>query len=556
MGEVNKTKTLKNSGSSYTEFYYHFFRNIFLVSLPLLIVFTIALSLPHSSAVNNSSSDYVSINLPSSCTLVTSGNNSHITSMVSGQLKENIGSTEINTLCNDKNGYVVYAKGITQNGLNEPVLSSPIGPSYDIKAGNIPSTNSNSSWALKLNPVASDYSPTVVDTYNNKYAPVPSDWTKVVSRSSGTSTNTDISDNVKSAFTTTYAVYTTPSQPAGTYSGQVQFMLLHPSTADNLATTIDNAFFLANKTRLILKTDGTTVEEGSEGSEDIPAADIVGKYYKMQDMNPGICAATTYVDAAAEIQLIDVRDNKTYYATKLRDGHCWMTQNLALDLETTPTNVAPLTSENTDLNDNSLSGVYELGYIYENNVLTWKPANGTTIFSETSASWRSSNTTPASAKKTDGTPSGHQATGNYYNWSAAIASNDSSSYSDNTYNDISKNPQNSICPKGWRLPTISSVTAGNDFGNLNDLYNSSSTTSDSGLIVAPLWFTRSGYMHKNTLYEYDVTGDYSSSTVYNSNRVYHLRFNNNGASPADIHHDFESYGSGRGYGRSLRCLAR
>ena len=256
--------------NSRIDFFYYAFRNIFLVSTFLLVISGVILYLPHSSAVNNSSSDYVSINLPSSCTLSTTGNNSHITSMVSGQLKENIGSTEINTLCNDKNGYVVYAKGIIQNGSNEPVLSSPIGPSYDIKTGNIPSTNSNSSWAIKLNPVASDYSPTVVDTYNNKYAPVPSDWTKVVSRSSGTSTNTDISDNVKSAFTTTYAVYTTPSQPAGTYSGQVKFILLHPSTADNLATTIDNAFFLAGKTKLILKTDGTIVEEGSEGSEDIP----------------------------------------------------------------------------------------------------------------------------------------------------------------------------------------------------------------------------------------------------------------------------------------------
>ncbi|MBQ1387553.1 hypothetical protein IIY68_02065 [Candidatus Saccharibacteria bacterium] len=546
-----------NKTENYTEFYYHFFRNILLVSLPLLIVFTIALSLPHSSAVNNSSSDYVSINLPSSCTLVTSGNNSHITNMVSGQLKENIGSTEINTLCNDKNGYVVYAKGITQNGLNEPVLSSPIGPSYDIKTGNIPSTNSNSSWALKLNPVASDYSPTVVDTYNNKYAPVPSDWTKVVSRSSGTSTNTDISDNVKSAFTTTYAVYTTPSQPAGTYSGQVQFMLLRPSTADNLATTIDNAFFLANKTRLILKTDGTTVEEGSEGSEDIPAEDIVGRYYRMQDMDAGICGTVTYVDTASEAQLIDVRDNKTYYVTKLQDGNCWMTQNLALDLETIPTNVAPLTSENTDLNDNSLSGAYELGYMYENNVLTWRPANATINFSGTSMSgWNNSNyNIMCSARKTDGTLTGHTAAGNYYNWSATIASNNSSSYVTSTYGDVSKNPQNSICPKGWRLPTISSVTANNEFAKLNNLYNSGSATSDAGLIASPLWFAHSGLVRAGGLNNYGANGGYWSSTVHNGNYAYFLSFSNSSANPATSS-DGYSYYNGKTLGRSIRCLAR
>lgn len=545
----------KNQTNNYTDFYYHFFRNILLVSLPLLIVFTIVLSLPHSSAVNNSSSDYVSINLPSSCTLVTSGNNSHITNMVSGQLKENIGSTEINTLCNDKNGYIVYAKGITQNGLNEPVLSSSIGPSYDIKAGNIPSTNSNSSWALKLNPVVNDYSPTIVDTYNNKYAPVPSDWTKVVSRSSGTSTNTDISDNVKSAFTTTYAVYTTPSQPAGTYSGQVQFILLHPSTADNLATTIDNAFFLANKTRLILKTDGTTVEEGSEGSEDIPAEDIVGRYYRMQDMDTGICSTVTYVDTASEAQLIDVRDNKTYYVTKLQDGNCWMTQNLALDLETIPTNVAPLTSENTDLNDNSLSGAYKLGYTYENNTLTWKPANATKSFTGTSVSgWTKSNTAPSSARKTDGILAGHTATGNYYNWSAAIASNDSSSYSTSTYGDVSKNPQNSICPKGWKLPTISSVADKSEFKKLNNLYNTGTTSSDAGLITSPLWLVQSGFIGNQTLKNPNTSGYYLSSTVHNEMYLYSLYFNSDKVNTANFY-DGDAYDS-RYLGFSLRCLAR
>ena len=535
--------------NSRIDFFYYAFRNIFLVSTFLLVISGVILYLPHSSAVNNSSSDYVSINLPSSCTLSTTGNNSHITSMVSGQLKENIGSTEINTLCNDKNGYVVYAKGIIQNGSNEPVLSSPIGPSYDIKTGNIPSTNSNSSWAIKLNPVASDYSPTVVDTYNNKYAPVPSDWTKVVSRSSGTSTNTDISDNVKSAFTTTYAVYTTPSQPAGTYSGQVKFILLHPSTADNLATTIDNAFFLAGKTKLILKTDGTIVEEGSEGSEDIPAEDIVGRYYRMQDMDTGICSTVTYVDAASEAQLIDVRDNKTYYVTKLQDGNCWMTQNLALDLETIPTNVAPLTSENTDLNDNSLSGAYKLGYTYENNTLTWKPANATKSFAGTSVSgWTKSNTAPSSARKTDGILAGHTATGNYYNWSAAIASNSSGSYWSNTYNDVSKNPQNSICPKGWRLPTISSVAANNEFAKLNNLYNGGSTTDGTSLSSFPLFLVLAGFTAPD-LYQLSTRGYYYSSTVKNNSTSYYMNFYNNAVVP-------NANTNSRSDGFSLRCLAR
>ena len=464
-------------------------------------------------------------------------------------------------MCNDKNGYVVYAKGITQNSLGEPVLSSPIGPNYDIKTGNLPSGNgnsggngiNNSTWALKLNPVVNDYSPTIVDTYNNKYAPVPSDYTKVASRASGTSTNPDISNSVKSAFTTTYAVYTTPSQPAGTYSGQVQFMLLHPSTADNLATTIDNAFFLANKTRLILKTDGTTVEEGSEGSEDIPAEDIVGRYYKMQDMDTGICSTVTYVDTASETQLIDIRDNKTYYVTKLQDGNCWMTQNLALDLETTPTNVAPLTSENTDLNDNSLGGAYsqDAGYDYDpaTNILSWRPANSTKTFSGNSVSgWIDSNSnyaTPSSARKTDGTLSGHQATGNYYNWTAAIASNNSTDI--NTDGTIASN---SICPKGWRLPNISK----NEFGKLNNLYNAGSTSSDAGLTISPLWLVRSGVIKSSSL-QGDI-GFYWSSRVRNNRNSYFLFFTANTVNPSRHSSGGTDLYYFRSSGSSLRCLAR
>ena len=553
--KINQNQTI----TSRTEFLYYAFRNILLVSLPFLLISGFALSLSHSSAVNNSSTDSVSINLPISCTLSASGSSSHNTSMVSGQLKEDIGLTEINTLCNDKNGYVIYAKGITQNSNNEVVLSSTIGPNYDIKTGNIPTTNNNSSWAFKLSAVSGDYGPTIENTYNNQYAPVPNTWTKVVSRSSGTSTNTDISNTVKSAFTTTYAVYTTPSQPAGTYLGQVQYFLLHPSTNSNLATTIDNAFFLAGKTRLILKDDGTTVEEGSSEAENIPEENIIGRYYKMQDMDPWICGAVTYVDTPSEAQLIDIRDNKTYYVTKLKDNNCWMTQNLALDLETTPTNVAPLTSENTDLNDNSLTGAYELGYTYENNVLTWRPANATIKFSGTSAGGANNRQhTPYSYNKTDSIYTGHQSTGNYYTWTAIIASNDSSSLIENTLDNTSNNPKNSICPKGWRLPIASSRpndedNSTNEFGRLNYIYNSNSTSSDEGLIQSPLYFTKSGFVHGG-LSDYGGSGYYQTSTIYDSLASYVIRFKSNDSNPLAIV-DYNRWG-GRTNGFSLRCLAR
>lgn len=271
-----------------------------------------------------------------------------------------------------------------------------------------------------------------------------------------------------------------------------------------------------------------------------------GLYYAMQDMTTGICNIVNVYDENSQTQLVDTRDNKLYWVAKLQDGHCWMTQNLALNLETTPASVAPLTSDNTDLNDNSLSGAYTAaaGYNYDaaNNRITWTPANPTKTFNGTSVSgWTGSSTAPSSARKLDGTMSGQTSTGNFYNWTAAIASNDSSGIE---YG----NAVNSICPKGWRLPTISSVADRDEFRKLNNIYNGGSTSSDANLIISPLWFVRSGYVN-GTLNSYGTSGFYWSSTVNNSNVAYSLSFSSSSVNPAYS-------GSGRDNGFSVRCLAR
>ncbi len=62
----------------------------------------------------------------------------------------------------------------------------------------------------------------------------------------------------------------------------------------------------------------------------------------MQEMTSEICENSA---VNATKQLIDTRDGKTYWVAKLKDGNCWMTQNLALDLDVMPgTNVAAAVS--------------------------------------------------------------------------------------------------------------------------------------------------------------------------------------------------------------------
>ena len=563
--------------NSRMDFFYYAFRNVLLVSLPILAISALVLSSFHSSAMN-SSADSVRINLPTSCTLSGNVTAEHAASMVSGQELRDIGTTEINTICNDKDGYIVYAKGTIQNSNGEVVLASNLGSNYDIKTGNIPSSNGDSSWAMKLSLGASTFSPTIVSDYDNKYVPVPNNWTKVVYRSTSTATNS----TATSIFTTTYGVYTTPGQPAGTYSGQVKYVMLHPSTTTVLpTTTLENAFASAGKSKKIGVVD--------------PVTGQTGDFYKMQDMNSSICDAVTPNDNPGydEIQLVDDRDNKIYWVAKLKDGHCWMTQNLDLDLGVKDTalgiDTTVLTSEDTDLNDNSMAGAYYKNYNYDyaNNVISWSPQNTTRDYqNSTGTPWNNDVSTAYSLDPGewywDGDDSttncnylspnascthfiqnraginGHLSVGNYYNWPAAIASDDSSSLVSSTYgsdadqDSINRNPQNSICPKGWRLPTISYqgniVNSTSEFARVNGLYNDGITNNDKKLIASPLWFVRSGRIVTGSLSDSGPTAYYWSSTVGENSQTYDLTFTATTVHPANNYR--------RDLGWSVRCVAR
>ena len=151
----------------------------------------------------------------------------------------------------------------------------------------------------------------------------------------------------------------------------------------------------------------------------------------------------------------------------------------------------------------------------------------------------------------------HGHVGNYYNWTAAIASNDSSGYTSSTYGNVSNNPQNSICPAGWRLPTVTnaspdytSADTKREIDRLVYLYNNNShvTNSSAKLELAPLYFVRSGYISGNTVGAAGNYGQYWSSSVNSSSWAYYFQFT------------ATSVGSGnaslRSYGRSVRCVAR
>ncbi|MBR0467487.1 hypothetical protein IJJ53_01060 [Candidatus Saccharibacteria bacterium] len=487
MGEVNRTKSLKNSNGSYTEFYYHFFRNILLVSIPLAIISAVILSSLHISATGSGSgTDSLTISISSACTLGSVVDIEHNTNTNVGTYTPNIGKTTITTLCNDGNGYSVYAVGYSNNeeGNNKLINTDPNYSNHSIETG-LNTSGLTSAWAMKLNNIPDDPSPTpptIESDYNNTYGLVPSYWTKVAGRVSGT---TDMAEG--SSFTTTYAVYASSSQYAGTYQGQVKYLLTHPSYEKPPYYMQDIAYW---KDELILE---------------------------------------------ESVQAIDKRDGKSYWVTKLKDGNIWMTQNLDFDITG-----EELNSNTTDLN--TIEGLeYENGYSISDNIIYWKPANTaiTIDFQNTSpvTGWQNSSTEPYSANKTDAIETGHASFGNYYNWTTAIASNNSSTITSGL-------ARNSICPKGWRLPIISNYS-NNDFINLNQLY--------TDVTLDPLFFKKSGYVltQLNSIYS---LGLYLSANYYpGADGIFGASITNKNFITNTIW--VNDYGGKKG-GDSIRCIAR
>lgn len=312
-------------------------------------------------------------------------------------------------------------------------------------------------------------------------------------------------------------------------------------------------------------------------------------YYVMQDMNPDICAAA---DTESELQVQDIRDNKLYWILKAKDGKCWMTQNLDLDLETTPTNVAALTSENTDLNtwngrDNNNKYTAADGYSEADGVITWTPPRDTLTpnasggvtwtndqnfiksvdvgnWFQTDVYFVKSECTGASPwcnyltgydrgkyyQTNDPTPlQMHYHMGNYYNWIAMVATNTLSEFSSSTASNTANNPKNSICPKGWRMPVYASDATKSDFAILSSYYPSTDSSKlDLGFFSAPLYFNRAGVMRNNSLQYAGESGGYYTSTIDNSSKEFNLDFKSD---------TLKFNNSQEGWrGRSLRCVAR
>ena len=281
-----------------------------------------------------------------------------------------------------------------------------------------------------------------------------------------------------------------------------------------------------------------------------PSADFTYTYVtpieKMQDFTTAKCEALTTTTSTADNRIIlqDSRDQKEYKIAKLADGNCWMVQNLALDGTDSNGNVRTLTAADSDVT-----------------------ASRTLAANMTSGSSDSTSVQIVSSVADDTTSScsftycvtSDEPYGNHYNWYAATATTGTSSMSNGDATD-------SICPKGWKLPTSGTSSAygasapDKSYGKLMYSvlgFSSGYVEASGGNYIkqaqqAPLWFSLAGYSYNSEQSSQRRSGSYWSRKAYSNDSAYYL--------------NFDSYGSGffwgfypqssnaKYFGLSVRCV--
>ena len=230
----------------------------------LLIIITALVN--HSASATTDVVDRAMIGVPPSCTMRGSGMNSHNAEISNGTVNSAIGETNVNIFCNDDAGYAIYAIGYTDDTDGKTVLtSSSLGSGSDIATSTLTS-GGNSQWAMKLSTQTSPtpaYPVTIQNSFDSFHA-VPSEYTLVAKRTTGTDVGTNATG---SNFKTTYQVYVSSSQLAGTYVGQVKYTLVHPNTTPiPNSTMLDTGQVVAAKMKT-LAAGGTTTAYNAKTSD-------------------------------------------------------------------------------------------------------------------------------------------------------------------------------------------------------------------------------------------------------------------------------------------------
>ena len=546
-----------------------------------------------------------SVTVPDACTMTGSEMNSHTAEVANGTYESEIGSTTLKITCNNGSGFAVYAIGFTGDAYEGEDHTKLIGVNSNQKivtgtatsAGNPDTSN----WAMKVGTDSSATYPLTLDNSFGSYHAVPSTYTRVAYRNSGTDIGASATG---SELTTTYAAYISRTQSADTYNGKVKYTLVHPATGippQPVACTAGKICYNANGGNVVGTMGQQSVGDGStvtllasnfsrEGYGFVgwnDKFDYSGNFYgpqedisipsnfntkglalyavwvksvgKLQSDAVSVCANLTQAPAtggatlASVSALTDQRDNQTYAIAKLADGNCWMIENLRLESTNSDNSTGALAqgygasatygnfSGLADAESTGFSSTYTVNSLYYSN--TQEGTASVDIGTTNNPAYRMPryNNTNTSARATNPTNNkkAMYSYGNYYTWAAAIA--DTSHYSSDGHSTTS------ICPAGWKIP------AGNTSGEyyaLNTATNSGATDTAASkkLRSYPNNFLYSGYFNASSAYDWGDGGHYWTSTAGNYYNSYYFYLYSTLVSPGG----FISY---KYNGISVRCIA-
>ncbi len=247
----------------------------------------------------------------------------------------------------------------------------------------------------------------------------------------------------------------------------------------------------------------------------------------MQDMTPQVCENTSI---GATKTLTDSRDNSTYTVGKLSDGNCWMIENLKLDISQ-PNSLTPADSDVSN---------------------SWPTIAISTPMETVNGTWTTDNTAIFFAKHPvkiyNNGGSYQDIYGYYYTWCAATAG----TCKDVSGNILSSgNAADSICPKGWKLPTSANYTA------LYGQWDTAAWSTNGGVngrwlgaadaAAGGAFWPAAGLIDNDGLNYGNAFGDYWSSTASSDSSAYHLHFIDSGVGPANDNNKY--------YGNPVRCIA-
>lgn len=323
-----------------------------------------------------------------------------------------------------------------------------------------------------------------------------------------------------------YGVKTSRDIPGGTYSDQTTFTLVA-----NYVPVVP-AFFKAKTMQAFTQDTCDTVDTPAAA-----AATIVTSASEYND-------PTTQVP---QVTLKDARDNKYYIVRKLADGNCWMAQNLDLEV-----GGMTLTSEDTDLNSKtSWDGAIQVAagaswnaYDYDN---AYYYGPKTTQTGDDYYTNGQSLTTWTGEFPSNLEPTPSYLAGNYYTWAAATAGSVDSSYSG-----TSKEAPDSICPKGWKLPSAAGAKSWT--GLVTTAYGvPNSAAGSTAILRAPISFVRAGYYHyAGYMDQRGAWARFWSATARaaTGGEAHAACTNLDSVSPQNVN------GAYVGYGFNVRCVAR